>query len=77
MATQLPALRIFCGYAHADQALFQQLKTALAVLIRQEAVSIWHYGDLLPGDQWEYEIERELNTADIIRVSRHRSFLRI
>ncbi len=65
MSTPLPP-RIFCGYAHADQALFQQLKTALAVLIRQEAMSIWHYGDLLPGDQWEYEIERELNTADII-----------
>jgi TIR domain len=66
MATQLPPLRIFCGYAHADQALFQQLKTALAILIRQEAVSVWHDGDLLPGDQWGYEIERELYTADII-----------
>src|SRR5713226_5357329 len=66
MATQPSPLRIFCGYAHEDKALFQQLKTALAVLIRQEAVSIWHYGDLLPGVQWESEIERELNTADII-----------
>jgi hypothetical protein len=66
MEEQVPVLRIFCGYAHEDKALFQQLKTALAVLIRQEAVSVWHYGDLLPGDQWEYEIERELNTADII-----------
>ncbi len=66
MEAQTPALRIFCGYAHEDQAHFRQLKAALAVLIRQEAVSIWHDGDLLPGDQWEYEIERELNTADII-----------
>ncbi len=66
MVTQLPPLRIFCGYAHADQALFRQLKKALVILTRQEAVSIWHDGDLLPGDQWEYEIERELNTADII-----------
>lgn len=66
MEEQTPALRIFCGYAHEDQALFRQLKAALAVLIRQDAVSIWHYGDLLPGDQWEEEIERELNTADII-----------
>ena len=66
MGEQVPALRIFCGYAHEDHALFQRLKTALAVLIRQEAVSVWHYGDLLPGAQWEWEIERELNTADII-----------
>src|SRR6266487_5470021 len=66
MATQPSPLRIFCGYAHEDTVLFQQLKTALAVLIRQDAVSVWHDGDLLPGAQWESEIERELNTADII-----------
>ncbi len=46
MATQPSPLRIFCGYAHKDKALFQQLKTALAVLIRQEAVSM--SGPLLP-----------------------------
>jgi hypothetical protein len=66
MATQPPPLHIFCGYAHEDKALCEQLKTALAVFTRQDAVSIWHDGDLLPGDQWEREIERELNTADII-----------
>ena len=40
MGEQAPALRIFCGYAHEDNALFQRLKTALTVFIRQEAVSI-------------------------------------
>ncbi|HEU5381650.1 MAG TPA: toll/interleukin-1 receptor domain-containing protein [Ktedonobacteraceae bacterium] len=59
-------VRVFCGYAHEDRALFQHLKEALAVLIRQEAMSVWHYGDLLPGAQWESEIERELNISDII-----------
>lgn len=59
-------LCIFCGYAHEDESLFQQLKKALAILIRQEDADIWHYGNLLPGDQWEYTIKRELNTADII-----------
>jgi hypothetical protein len=66
MEEQAPALCIFCGYAHEDNALFQRLKTALTILIRQDAVSVWHDGDLLPGAQWEHEIERELNTADII-----------
>src|SRR5229473_1015981 len=75
MAIQLPPLRIFCGYAHEDQALFQRLKKALAVLIRQDAVSIWHYGDLQPGAQWEREIERELNTADIILLLISPSFI--
>jgi hypothetical protein len=66
MEEQAAALRVFCGYAHEDNALFQKLKTALAVLIRQDAVNVWHDGDLLPGAHWESEIERELNTADII-----------
>lgn len=59
-------LRIFCGYAHEDESLFHELKKSLAILIRQEAISVWHYGDLHPGAQWEYEIEQELNNADII-----------
>lgn len=66
MATQQSPLRVFCGYAHEDKSLFQRLKKALEVLRRQEAISIWQYGDLPPGAQWEQEIERELNTADII-----------
>ncbi len=66
MEGQTPALRIFCGYAHEDQALFEQIKKALAVLIRQDIISVWHDGDLLPGAQWDSEIEREMNTADII-----------
>lgn len=66
MTAEQPPLHIFCGYAHKDQHLFQQLYTALAVLRRQEAMSIWHDGELLPGAPWELEIERELNMADII-----------
>jgi hypothetical protein len=42
MGEQTSVLRVFCGYAHEDKALFQQLKTALAVLIGQDAVSVWH-----------------------------------
>ncbi len=66
MEEQTPALSVFCGYAHQDKVIFEQLNTALAVLIRQNTMSVWHDGDLQPGAQWEREIERELNTADII-----------
>ncbi len=66
MGEQLVALRVFCGYAHEDQALFQQLKKALTIPIRQQTISVWDAGDLLPGAQWKSEIEHQLNTADII-----------
>src|SRR5256885_4877589 len=65
-AMQRTPLRVFCGYAHEDEALFHELDTALAILKQQKAINIWHYRNLLPGAQWEWEIERELNTADII-----------
>jgi TIR domain len=64
-AQQLP-LHIFCGYAHQDKPLFLELKKSLAVLWRQEAIHIWHDGDILPGAHWDNEIEQQLNTADII-----------
>ncbi|HJT59178.1 MAG TPA: hypothetical protein VJ761_21910 [Ktedonobacteraceae bacterium] len=44
MGEQAGALSVFCGYAHEDQALFRQLKTALAVFIRQGLISVWHNG---------------------------------
>jgi TIR domain-containing protein len=66
MATKQAPLHIFCGYAHEDEPLFHELKKALAILTWQEVIRIWHYRDLQPGAQWEYEIEREFNIADII-----------
>jgi len=62
---QLP-LRIFCGYAHEDEALFQQLQTAFAVLRRQELIEVWHDREILAGAEWESEIKQQLHKADII-----------
>lgn len=68
-------LRIFCGYAHEDRALFEQLQKAFAVLLRQKQIVVWHYGELLPGAEWESEIERQLDTADIILLLISPSFI--
>ncbi len=56
MEEQTPALSVFCGYAHQDKVIFEQLNTALAVLIRQNTMSVWHDGDLQPGAQWELKL---------------------
>ncbi len=34
MGEQAGTLSVFCGYAHEDKTLFEQLKTALAALLR-------------------------------------------
>ncbi len=48
MEEQAVALRVFCGYAHQDNEIFEQLNTTLAVLIRQNTMNIWHYGETSP-----------------------------
>lgn len=69
------ALHIFCGYSHDDEALFQQLKKTLVIPIKQEAISIWYDRELLPGSEWDAEIERQLNSADIILLLVSPSFM--
>ncbi len=66
MVAQTTPVRLFCGYAHEDETLFNQLKKAFEVPVRQETITIWHDGEILPGAEWDTEIEQQLNTADII-----------
>jgi len=75
MNTQITPLRIFCGYASKDEALFKQLHTALAGPIRQEPINVWNYRDIPPGAEWDSEIEHQLSTADIIILLLSPSFI--
>src|SRR5947209_3245615 len=57
---------VFYSYAHADEALRQQLETHLSLLRRQGLISEWHDREILPGAQWAEEIDKHLQTASII-----------
>jgi hypothetical protein len=59
-------LEIFCCYAREDQLLLDKLKTHLLPLQRQGLISVWNDTDICPGSNWEGEIEKHLNTAQII-----------
>jgi hypothetical protein len=61
----MPA-KIFCCYAREDEALLDKLKTHLRPLQRQGMIDLWHDRDILAGSNWEKEIDRKLNQADII-----------
>lgn len=60
-----PAL-VFCAYSHRDAGLCQELKTAFAGLIQQSLIRFWFDRLIRPGDNWENEIAKELEEADII-----------
>jgi hypothetical protein len=60
------AIKIFFCYAHEDEALLDKFKTHLRPLQRQGLIDVWHDRDISAGTEWEQEIEKHLNTAQII-----------
>jgi hypothetical protein len=59
-------IEIFFSYAREDEALRKELEKHLRVLKRQGIIDIWHDRDISAGMEWELEIDRHLNTAQII-----------
>ena len=59
-------IRIFISYAHADEALRQELGKHLASLKHQGRVEIWHDRLIDAGDEWAHAIDTNLQSADVI-----------
>lgn len=66
---------IFCCYAREDQLLLLKLRKHLASLERGGLISVWHDTDISPGAEWEEEINKHLDTADIILLLVSPSFM--
>ncbi|WP_414571591.1 GUN4 domain-containing protein [Nostoc sp. CCY 9925] len=60
------SLRLFFSYSHKDEALRDELAKHLSILEWQGVISSWHDRKILPGEEWDYQINENLNTADII-----------
>ena len=59
-------VEIFCCYAHNDQLLLNELKTHLIPLQRQGLITSWADTDIDAGMEWENEINKHLDAAQII-----------
>src|SRR5450432_1902291 len=59
-------LEVFCCYAREDQEMLRHLKKHLAPLVRDGQIKIWSDIDLDAGVEWEKELHRHLESADII-----------
>ena len=59
-------IEIFCCYARKDQPLLQSLKAHLMPLQWQGLITIWSDTDINAGAEWEEEIKKHLNTAQIV-----------
>lgn len=59
-------IEIFLCYAHEDELLRRELATYLGGLKRQGFFNVWHDRKIMPGKEWAREIDKHLNTAQII-----------
>jgi len=59
-------LRLFYAYAHEDERLLGKLKTALALLRRQGLIQEWHDREISAGQEWQSEVDKQLEATDII-----------
>ena len=67
-ASDVPVLTAFVSYSHKDERYRQALDISLAQLKRNGLISVWYDKKILPGEQWDKEIDRNIETADIILV---------
>src|SRR5690242_971619 len=69
------SIKVFISYAHEDERLCKELDKHLALLKRQKIIDVWHERDISAGTEWEQEIDRHLNTAQIILLLISADFL--
>ena len=60
------AVTVFFSYSHKDKALRDELARHLRPLKISGIITDWHDGEIVPGDEWDREIQKNLNLAQII-----------
>ncbi len=60
------AVRTFISYAHKDEGLRDELVTHLSLLKRESLISEWHDRKIMPGQEWETEIDSNLRSSKLI-----------
>jgi hypothetical protein len=69
------ALKVFYCYARKDSILRDELEKHLAPLRQGGLITTWYDREILPGQNWEQEINRHLNSADIVLLLVSPSFI--
>jgi hypothetical protein len=67
--------KIFFSYSKHDREYLDQLLRHLAGLRRQGKILPWSDHDILPGEEWDEEVKRQLAEADIILLLVSADFL--
>jgi hypothetical protein len=57
---------VFVSYSRKEERHRERLDVALAQLRRDARISFWYDGMILPGQEWDREIGKNLETANIV-----------
>ena len=60
------AIKVFYSYSHVDEEFRDALETHLTILKRKGFIEEWHDRKIIPGSEWEMEIDSKLCDADLI-----------
>jgi hypothetical protein len=72
---EMAGIKVFLSYAHRDEALQKEFAEHLGALKREGIIQVWWDHQIPLGSNWDEEISRELETADLILLLVSPSFL--
>src|SRR5688572_11478915 len=70
-----PPITVFIAYSHKDEKLRQALSEHLSLLRRTSLIADWYDRRITAGHEWKGEIDRHLNTAQLILLLVSSSFV--
>lgn len=67
--------KVFVSYAHDDSEMLREMQEMLKMLQRNNVIDIWTDKEILPGQNWNKDVNDSLVNADIILLLLSSSFL--
>ena len=64
--TESSPAKVFISYCHMDKSLKEELIKHLSPLERLGLIEIWTDLEIKPGDEWDKEISKNIESADIV-----------
>ena len=72
---RISPVKVFYSYSHKDERFRKNLVEHLSVLKRQGFIDEWHDRKIMPGEEWRGQIDKNLESADIILLLISSSFI--